>query len=154
VEHATAYAKTLDQALDVALEELRAERASGQAQRQTLERELAQVATRQERLAVAIAHGEAMTPLLDQMRREETRKAEIVAALAGLEHGLVEKVLPDLEAVRADGVASLVVVGAPVEALPAVAMGPGHGDQGPPPQPKQRPRPARRYGESRSSRHG
>jgi DNA invertase Pin-like site-specific DNA recombinase len=77
--------QTLDQALDLALEELRAERASGQAQRQTLERELAQVATRQARLAVAIAQGEAMTPLLDQMRREETRKAEIVAALAALD---------------------------------------------------------------------
>ena len=49
--------KTLDEALDLALEELRAERASGQAQRHALERELAQLATRQERLAVAIARG-------------------------------------------------------------------------------------------------
>ena len=49
--------QTLDAALDLALEELRAERASGQAQRHALERELAQIATRQERLAVAIAQG-------------------------------------------------------------------------------------------------
>ena len=33
-----------------------------------------------------------------------------------LKHGLVKKVLSDLETVRADGVPSLVVVGAPVEA--------------------------------------
>ena len=45
-----------------------------------------------------------------------------------LKHGLVKKVLSDLETVRADGVPSLVVVGAPVEALPVVAMGPGHRD--------------------------
>jgi hypothetical protein len=43
-----------------------------------------------------------------------------------LKHGLVKKVLSDLETVRADGVPSLVVVGAAVEVLPAVAMGPGH----------------------------
>jgi hypothetical protein len=77
--------KTLDEALDLALEELRAERASGQAQRHALERELAQIATRQERLAVAIAQGDAMTPLLDQMRREETRKTEIGTTLAALD---------------------------------------------------------------------
>jgi hypothetical protein len=77
--------RRLDAALDLALEELRAERASGQAQRHALERELAQIATRQERLAVAIAQGDAMTPLLDQMRREEARKTEIAAALAALD---------------------------------------------------------------------
>jgi hypothetical protein len=77
--------ETLDQAIETALDKLRRQRTTGLDRRVAVERELSLIVARQDRLAHAIAEGEAMAPLLARMKAEETRKAALLEELATLD---------------------------------------------------------------------
>ena len=77
--------QTLDRAIETALDKLRQQRATGLDRRMAIERELSLIVARQDRLASAIADGEAMRPLLVRMKAEETRKAALLEELATLD---------------------------------------------------------------------
>jgi hypothetical protein len=77
--------QTLDAAIEQGLTDLRTQRAMGLDRRVALDRELGLIVARQDRLAAAIADGEAMAPLLARMKAEETRKAAVLTELAGLD---------------------------------------------------------------------
>jgi hypothetical protein len=77
--------RTLDTAIEQALDQLRQQRTTGLERRVAVERELSLIVARQDRLAHAIAEGEAMAPLLARMKAEETRKAALLEELATLD---------------------------------------------------------------------
>jgi hypothetical protein len=77
--------QTLDAAIARTLDQLRQQRATGLDRRVAVERELSLIVARQDRLASAIAEGEATAPLLARMKAEETRKAALLEELAALD---------------------------------------------------------------------